>query len=440
MTTRRDFVKRSVAASALVGLNPAAAAAATGAQADAERKAGVDYYDKLGVTKVINAAGTYTYLTASIMPQQVQEAIMVAGQHNVRLAELQAAAGAYIAKRLQCDAALVSAGAASALSLGAAGCMTVGNADGPRDVPARTGAFKNECIIQKAHRFPHEHALEMAGMKLVEVVTLDDYEKAFTPQTGLAFFFNAAEIGASAQQQGVKGFGSNGPVESISREDWIRVARAHNVPTFLDAAADVPPIANLWNYTKMGFDLVTFSGGKGIRGPQNAGLLLGRKDLITAAAANDCPNDRSIGRGMKVAKEQVVGMVAALDWFLDQTDEGIDAEARRRASLIAAALRSLPTVTTEIVVPPIANHVPHLLIRYDQSRIAIKPTEVADALRKGQPSIELNPGTGHDRGAAGLISDANTIVIGPWMMNPGEDAIVGRRLHEVLRAALQPQA
>jgi seryl-tRNA(Sec) selenium transferase len=438
MTTRRDFVKRSVAASALVGLNPAVAAARAATERRSPRS-DVDYYDKLGVAKIINAAGTYTYLTASVMPQQVQDAIMVASRHAVRLRDLQNAAGVYLAKRLQCEAALVTAGAASALSLGAAGCMTVGNPAGARDVPARTAGFKNEVIIQKSHRYPHEHGLEMVGMKFVEVETLDDYERAFTPQTGVAFFFNAAEVGPSAQQQRVEAWES-APAAGISREDWIRIARAHNVPTFLDAAADVPPISNLWNYTKMGFDLVTFSGGKGIRGPQNAGLLLGRKDLIEAAAANDNPNDRSVGRGMKVAKEQVVGMVAAVDWFLDQTDASIDAEARRRAMVIAAALKSIPTVTTEIVVPEIANHVPHLLIRYDQSRVAITPIDVATALRNGTPSIEVNPGTGHDRGAAGLVSDANTIVIGPWMMNPGEDAIVARRLHEVLRGALHPQA
>jgi L-seryl-tRNA(Ser) seleniumtransferase len=140
---------------------------------------------------------------------------------------------------------------------------------------------------------------------------------------------------------------------------------------------------------------------------------------------------------MKVAKEQIVGMVAAVDWLLDQTDEKIEADARRRIAVIVAAIDKLPTVTTEVLVPPIANHVPHLLIRYDQNRIAIKPIDVADALRKGQPSIELNPATGHDRGAAGLTSDANTIVIGPWMMNPGDDAIVGRRLREVLHGALR---
>jgi L-seryl-tRNA(Ser) seleniumtransferase len=353
------------------------------------------------------------------MPAQVQAAVAVAANHSVRLRDLQNAAGAYIAKRLRCEAALVSCGAASALSLGTAGCMTNGIPDGAKDVPARTGTFKNEVLIQKGHRLSHEHALEMCGAKLVEVETLADYENAFTPRTAMAFYFNAAEEGR------------------LTREEWLRVAHTHGVPCFLDAAADVPPIANLWNYTAMGFDLVTFSGGKGIRGPQNAGLLLGRKDLIDAAAANNNPNDRSVGRGMKVAKEQIVGMVAALDWLLEQTDEKIEAEGRRRAQRIAAHLRDLPTLATEIFVPPVANHVPHLMIRYDQRRIGIKPVDVAAALREGKPSIELNPATGHSSGAAGLHSDENTIVVGPWMMKPGDDVIVGQRLRAVLKGALR---
>src|SRR5437016_385543 len=166
---------------------------------------------------------------------------------------------------------------------------------------------------------------------------------------------------------------------SIGREDWIRVAHAHGVPCFNDAAADVPPIANLWNYTQMGFDLVTFSGGKGIRGPQNAGLLLGKKELIAEAARSNNPHD-GVGRGMKVAKEQIVGMVAAVDWFLTQSDAGMQAEFRRRADCIAAQLKSIPTVRTEIATPPIANNVPHLLIRYDQQKVKISPLDVAQEL------------------------------------------------------------
>ncbi|MEP6691946.1 MAG: aminotransferase class V-fold PLP-dependent enzyme [Gemmatimonadaceae bacterium] len=419
MTTRRDFVQQSMAAGALLGLRPADVIARADATA---APVAVDYYEKLGVPKIINAAGTYTYLTASLMPAEVQAAIAFAANHPVRLRDLQTAAGAYLAQKLHCESALVSSGAASALSLGTAGCMTLGNPQGAKDVPARASEFKNEVIIQKAHRFTHDHALEMCGARLIEVETAAEYERAFTPRTVMAFFFNAAEGG------------------QISHEDWLRIAHAHAVPCFIDAAADVPPIANLWNYTKMGYDLVAFSGGKGIRGPQNAGLLLGRKDLIDSAAANNNPNDRSVGRGMKVAKEQIVGMVAAVDWLLAQSDASIDAESRRRAARIVAALRDLPTVRTEILVPAIANHVPHLMIRYDQRRIAITPLDVAAALRNGTPSIELNPATGHASGAAGLHSDENTIVVGPWMMKPGEDAIVGRRLRDVLRAALRPDA
>jgi L-seryl-tRNA(Ser) seleniumtransferase len=379
---------------------------------------GEDYYDKLGVTKIINAAGTYTMFTASIMPPSVQAAVAKAAKHPVRLGELQKKAGEYIAKKLKCEAALVSAGAASALTLGTAACMTVGNRKTAELLPTDVSALKNEVIVQKAHRYGYDHAMKNCGVRIVEVETLEEYERAFTDRSVMCNFFNAAEQG------------------QISREDWIRVAHKHGVPCFNDAAADVPPISNLWNYTQMGFDLVTFSGGKGIRGPQNAGLLLGRKDLIEAARWSNNPFDETVGRGMKVAKEQIVGMVAAVDWFVSQTDEGMDAEFRRRANRIVAQLKDIPTLTHEINVPPVANHVPHLVLHYDQSRIKKTALEVAEILRTGSPAIELNPSTGHKSGTTGLQSDENTIVVGVWMLQPGEDLIVGRRLREVLSKAV----
>ncbi|MDE3164578.1 MAG: selenocysteine synthase [Acidobacteriota bacterium] len=386
----------------------ASAAGASGAPA------GEDYYDKLGVTKIINAAGTYTNLTASIMPAEVQAAVARAAASPVRLVELQKAAGEYLARKLQCEAALVTAGAASGLTLGTAACVMAANGCGIRDIPAAVAGLKNEVIVQKAHRYGYDEALLCAGIRFVEVETLAAYDAAFGPRTVMAHFYNAAEQGA------------------ISREDWIRVAHAHGVPCFNDAAADMPPIANLWNYTKMGFDLVTFSGGKGIRGPQNAGLLLGRKDLIAAAAANNNPYD-GVGRGMKVAKEQIVGMVAAVDWLLGQTDAGMEREFRRRAERIAAHLKDLPGLSSEISVPPVANRVPHLSIRYDQAKLKISPREVMAELRAGKPSIELNPSTGRATGAsAGIVTDENTIVVGVWMLQAGEDMTVARRLREVL--------
>ena len=413
MDTRRGFL--GWANSALAGIGFA------GARLDAKdaRHAapGEDYYEKLGVAKIINAAGTYTALTASIMPPSVQAAVARAAKHPVRLHDLQQAAGEYLARQLKCEGAMVTAGAASALTLATAAAITVGNRTAIHNIPTDVAGLKNEVIAQKAHRYEYDHAIRNCGAKFVEVVTLADYEAAFTDRTVMTNFFNAAEQG------------------EISREDWVRVAHSHGVPCLNDAAADVPPISNLWNYTKMGFDLVAFSGGKGMRGPQNAGLLLGRKDLIDAATRNNSPNSDTVGRGMKVSKEQIVGMVAAVDWFLSQTDASFEAEFRRRADKIAAQLKNIPTLESRVVIPNVAaNAVPHLLLRYDPQRIKIRPVDVMAELRKGTPSIELNPQTGKKPGA-GLPSDENTIVVGVWMLEPGEELIVARRIKEILEKA-----
>jgi L-seryl-tRNA(Ser) seleniumtransferase len=412
--TRRDFFGFAGAALA-ISATEAPASSATGKSPHATDEH--DYYDKLGVTKIINAAGTYTFLTASIMPPSVQAAVAQAAKHPVRLNELQKAAGEYLAKRLQCEGALVTAGAASALTLGTAACMTVANPAAIKQMPTDMNGLKNEVIVQKAHRYDYDHALLNCGIRFVEVETLEQYENAFTDKTVMCHFFNAAEEG------------------NISRQDWIRIAHEHNVPCFNDAAADVPPISNLWNYTKMGFDLVTFSGGKGIRGPQNAGLLLGRKDLIAAAVLNDMPISEAIGRGMKVAKEQIVGMVAAVDWFLDQSDEAMEAEFRRRADAISSSLKTVPTLRSKIVVPEVANHVPHLLLNYDRDHVKISALDVAERLRNGNPSIELNPATGIAN-SRGITSETDTIVVGVWMLQPGEEMIVAKRLREVLMQAV----
>ena len=376
----------------------------------------VDYYEKLGVTPFINAAGTYTILSASTMPDEVQAAIALASARPVHLNELLDASGAYLAKRLRCEAALVTSGAAGALVVGTAACVTLGNERCILGIPTDMSGLKNEVIVQKSHRYDYDHALRNCGIRFVDVETLDEYDQAFSDRTVMAHFFNAAE-------------------GKISREDWVRVAHQHGVPCFNDAAADVPPISNLWNYTQMGFDLVTFSGGKGLRGPQCTGLLLGRKDLIEAAKKNNSPNSNTVGRGMKVAKEEIVGLVAAVDWFLNQDDAAMEAEYRRRAERIAKHVGDLPTVQTRIFIPEVANHVPHLLITYDQNRIKITGREVKEKMREGKPRIELNPSTGGAPGSAGLPGGPNTVVVGVWMLQPGEEVVVAKRLREVLQAA-----
>ena len=413
---RRKFLKRSSQA-VLAGGVVLSGAPALRAKTTKSSVTGVDYYEKLGVIPLINAAGTYTVLTASIMPDEVQAAVALAARHPVQLNELQDAAGEYLARRLRCEGALVTAGAAAALTVGTAACVTRGNNSAILQIPTDMDQLKNEVIVQKGHRYDYDHALRNCGTRFVEVETLEQYEKAFTDKTVMTHFFNA---GAG----------------QISREDWVRVAHEHNVPCFNDAAADVPPISNLWNYTQMGFDLVTFSGGKGLRGPQCTGLLLGKKDLIEAAKKNNSPNSNTVGRGMKVAKEEIVGLVAAVDWFLSQDDAAMEAEYRKRAERVADFVKSIPTVQSQVFIPSVAaNHVPHLLITYDQSRVKITGAEVMQKMRSGKPRIELNPSTGGAPASAGLPGGPNTIVVGVWMLQPGEDEIVGKRLREVLQAA-----
>jgi len=390
---------------------------ARAASKPSKSEAAVDYYQRLGVTPFINAAGTYTVLSASTMPEQVQAAIALAAKQPVNLNELIEASGAYLAKQLRCESALVTAGAAAALVVGTAACVTLGNEQSILAIPTDMGGLKNEVIVQKAHRYGYDHAVRNCGIRFVEVETLEQYQQAFTDRTVMAHFFNAG--------------GGN-----ISREDWVRVAHQHGVPCFNDAAADVPPISNLWNYTQMGFDLVTFSGGKGLRGPQCTGLLLGRKDLIEAAKKNNSPNSNTVGRGLKVAKEEIVGLVAAVDLFLKQDDAAMAAEYWGRANRIAKHLTAIPTVQTQVFVPEVANHVPHLLITFDQNRVKITGAEVMQRMRQGKPRIELNPSTGGAPASAGLPGGPNTIVVGVWMLQPGEDMVVAKRLRDVLKAAL----
>src|SRR5262252_6942833 len=419
MTRRKLLGKASqaIVAGGIGGYVTSKASAASPARPPRATK-GVDYYEKLGVVPFINAAGTYTILTASTMPQEVQAAVALAAQKPVHLMELHQAAGEYLAKQLRCGGALVTSGAAAGLTLGTAACITLGSRDAITRIPTDMSGLKNEVIVQKAHRYEYDHAMRNCGVKVVEVETMEQYRNAFTDKTVMTNFFNAVEA-------------------PIGREDWIHVAHEHGVPCFNDAAADVPPISNLWNYTQMGFDLVAFSGGKGIRGPQCAGLLLGRKDLIEAARLNNSPNSNAVGRGLKVAKEEIVGMVAAVDWFLKQDDAAMEAEFRKRAERIADHLKGIPTVETTIFIPPVANRVPHLVINYDAARVRTNGREVMQKFREGKPRIELNPATGGGPASAGLPSSPDTIVVGVWMLQPGEDVIVGKRLRDVLQAAIQ---
>ena len=343
--------------------------------------------------------------TSSLMWPESVRAMEATSKHYVRLTELSEAVGARIARMLGCEDALVTSGAAGALTLGTAACITGTNPDRILRIPDLTG-MKNEVIIQKAHRFPYDHSVRNCGVRLVEVETREELVRAISEKTALMLFLNKSD-----------GRGQ------VKIEEFVRIGKQHSVPTFNDAAADIPPMENLTRYLRMGFDLVTFSGGKGLRGPQSAGLLLGRKDLIAAARLNTLPHSDTLGRGLKVNKEEMVGMLVALEMYLAH-DHKADWK-RWEASIerIQRAVTSLPGVRAEPFVHVIANATPHLRVEWDQDRVRITPGEVARALSEGQPLIEL-------------VARGSRLEIAALTLEPGEDVIVARRLREVLAQAI----
>jgi len=392
MPNRRRFLQ---------GLTAAPLAGSLAAAAPTRR----DYFKELGIRPFINAAGTYTTLTASLMQPEVVQAIEYASKSFVRLIELHDAVAQRIAELVGCEAAMVTSGAAGALTVGTAACITGTDQEKIRRLPDIRG-MKNEVIIQKSHRYGYDHAVRNCGITFVEVETREELERAISGRTAMMLFFNAAN-----------------PNGQIKDAEFAALGKKHGIPTFNDAAADVPPKENLSKWTKMGFDLVTFSGGKGIRGPQSAGLLLGRKDLIEAARLNSSPYSDSIGRGLKVNKEELLGMMVAVELYVHRDHEAEWREWEKRIKIVSDGLSSLKGAEMETFVPEIANAVPHLRITWDQSKITAE--EVTRRLREGEPSIEVRP-----------PSRKGVIEVAVWMLQPGEAQIVARRIREVLKPAL----
>jgi D-glucosaminate-6-phosphate ammonia-lyase len=398
----RVLIKRRTVLGSLAGL-PSMQLLGSSARAEVEEAVkGRDLIEELGVRSFINAAGTFTALTGSLMRPEAVAAMQVAARKYVRLEDLRDAVGKRIAELLRCPAALVTAGCASALSVATAACITGDDRDRVRRLPDTTG-MKNEVIVQKTHRVNYDHAIRNAGVRMIEVVTREELEKAINERTAMMFFLNSAD-----------------PRGKVNHDEFIAIARKHSVPTLIDAAADVPPVENLWRFTQMGFDLVAFSGGKGLRGPQSSGLLLGRKDLIEAAKLNFGPEGDSLCRTNKVNKEETIGMLVALETYLNQDHATVWKDWEGRCRSIARALEAFEDVKTEIFVPPIANAVPHLRVRWDSKKRGVTPAEMVKKLREGKPSIEVTPGS------------SRQFVIGVWMMDPGEDTIVGERIRSIL--------
>jgi L-seryl-tRNA(Ser) seleniumtransferase len=297
----------------------------------------------------------------------------------------------------------VTCGAASAISVGTAACLSQGDPAKLRQLPNRDG-IRYEVIQQKSHRTGYEHQMELCGAKIVPVETRQELDAAINEKTGMMFFLNKAE-----------------PNGVIKRDEFIKVAKERGIPTMNDAASDATPQDNLFAYTKQGFDLVIFSGGKALRGPQSSGLLLGRKDLIDAALPAMSPFG-GIGRGMKVGKEELCGLLAAVERYLKVDHQAEYRELDARVASIRGALKGVSGVETERHIPVIANEVPHVTVKWDESARGLTSQQVVEKLLASDPPIHVQrPGNGQ-------------LLISVWMMRGDEYKIVGKRLHEIFSA------
>lgn len=402
---RRDILKRLSVAPLAGGL---LAGTSIGSASAAPLPAKRDLFKELGLRTFINAAGNYTTMTASLMPDDVMEAIQSSSKEFVMLEDVQDKVGQKIAALCHADAAMVTAGCWSALVLGTAGVLTGTDPKKVALLPKLEGTgMKSEIIIQKTHINGYHHALTNTGATIVTVETAEEAESAINDKTAMMWFLNR-----------------EAPVGKIQHQQWLDLAKKHNIPTMIDIAADVPPVENLWKYNIMGFDLVCISGGKAIFGPQSAGILMGKKDLIDAARLNGPPRGGNIGRGMKVNKEEMFGMYVALDSYVKRDHAQEWKMWEERVAVINNAIKDIPGVTTEKVVLPVANHMPALEVSWEMSKVKVNAKGLGEGLRKGSPSIEIID-----------WEKENSIRISVTILKPGQDKTVGQHVREELLKA-----
>ena len=358
-------------------------------------------YESIGVRPLINCVGTVTVLSGSLILPEVRRAMIEASTRYVQMHELMEAAGARIAALMQCEWGLVTCGCAAALTQVTAACVAGKDPEKINRLPDTSG-MKNEVIVQSSHRQGYDRAVWAVGTQRIEVTTRAELDAAFSDQTAMLLVFgDAAERG------------------EISVKEMADAGHAHGVPTFVDAAAERPDVPN-W-YLEQGVDAVGYSGGKCLRGPQASGLVLGRKDLLEAAFANGCPHG-SIGRPMKAGKEEIMGLLAAVEQWVARDHQAEWREWEHRLEVISEAVIQFASVTTSVRQPGRSNVTPHMSITWDADIRGISPAQAKRCLSEGDPRIEVSGG---DDG----------ISINPYMMEEGEEQVVARRLAEILETS-----
>ena len=415
---RRSFMWR-VSAFALLGSVTAKEAVGKAMEA-VGRSRSEDIYRRIGVRPLINARGTWTYLSGSLELPQVRAAQQAAAMHFVDIVELQHAAGKRLAELSGAESGMVTSGAAGAMAAATAACIAGTDPEKIWQLPDTTG-LRHE-VPMVGGRSAFDSAIRLAGGKLVLVHGEAELQNAINDKTAMIY---TTDLGERLEKQ-------------------IAIAKAAKVPLLLDDAAGIPPIENLKLYAKMGCDLYTFSGGKGLMGPQCSGILLGRRDLIEAAIANCSPYEGAVCRPMKVGKEEIMGCLAAVEAWTTIDLNALNREWKAKVDRIAKLVETVPGVTTEIAIPEGGNRYPTLTVNWDEKAFGLTVAECDKKLRDGEPRIEVltasNPSlvpAVHEGEPSSKAREEprNRLQIISLTLQPGEEMIVGKRLREILSAA-----
>jgi L-seryl-tRNA(Ser) seleniumtransferase len=378
-------------------------------------------YTRLGVKTVINCRGTWTYLSGSLQFPEVRAAQAEASHYFVNMVELQRAVGRKLAELTGAESGLITSGAAGAMAASTAACMAGSDPQKIWQLPDPTG-MKHE-VIMVGGRSAFDSAIRLTGAKLILVETPEQIANAVTDNTAMIY---TTDLG-----------------DKLVRE--LAIAKDHNVPLLLDDAAGIPPADNLKLYANMKIDLYTFSGGKGLQGPQCSGVLLGRKDLIEAALRNSAPWEGAVCRPMKVGKEEVIGCLTAVETWLKIDPKKLYSEWNSRVDRIAKLVQTVPGVKTETYVPDDGNRYPTLKISWDQRAWGFTITDCVQKLRGGDPVIEVlgadNPSLvqavheGIEKPNRKERKEVDHIELVSMTIRPGEEMIVGQRLRSILGSA-----
>jgi L-seryl-tRNA(Ser) seleniumtransferase len=400
--SRRRFFQTGAIAGAALG------ASGTGVAAPAAIELGPGLYESIGVTPIVNCRGTFTIISGSLTLPEVKKAMDEASRHYVQMDELMNAVGQRLADLTKADWGIVTAGCAAALTHATLACIAGTNPERMQRIPKLAG-LKNEVIIPKHSRNVYDHAVRMPGVDIIEVNSKEELESSINPRTALIMIMASPRA-------------DRGP---LSTQNICAVAKTRNVPVIVDAAAEILTIPN--KHLGLGATMVAYSGGKCLRGPQSAGLLLGRKDLVEAAWFNSAPH-HAFGRSLKVGKEEIMGMLTAVEMW---TRRDHDAEWKQWETWLDSIHRRVTAVagvTTEITQPEdLSNHAPVLHIRWDGAALGITGKEVEDVLAKGRPRVFV-------AGSTGVRPDsmASSVSIMPYMMQPEDHKIAGDALYAVL--------